>query len=409
MDTKSDDMSGMPPPNGISFIATLGLLAATSAIAMDIVLPATPIITRAFSVGPEDAQLVITAYIFGLAMGLIPIGLFADRFGRRPVSIACILVFILVGSLTFAPLSFEMLLVLRFVQGVCGGVGPSLSRAIIRDLDHPVSSAQIMAVVTAILSMAPMFAPLLGSFLATTWGWRAPFWSSAIYGLITLAAVLAWLPETRRHKPTASVIGHFSATVRLIWKSPRSKTGIALFTLPFVGYAAILTSLSTVVHDMYAVSPEQFGLYFAFCAGTYFIGSMLTRRLLSSVNPEQILALGVGILAFAGALSAALTISENPPAFLLWLAASIHILGLAVCLPITTLEALAPLAQSAASGASLLAACQIGLGAFGSFVSAQLYDHTQSSMCLVLAASALVTGLLYILHRQSLFGPLERP
>lgn len=147
------------------FLVALGLLAAMSATAVDIVLPATPAIEAGFRIGAEEAQLVITAYIAGMSIGLIPIGLFADRIGRRPVCLLCIAVFILAGALTLAPLSFPMLLTLRFIQGLCGAVGPSLSRAIVRDLDGPDSGARLMAVITAILSLAPLVGPLLGGIL----------------------------------------------------------------------------------------------------------------------------------------------------------------------------------------------------------------------------------------------------
>lgn len=395
---KASDQPERQAPGGPPFVVALGLLAAMSATAVDIVLPATPAIETDFRVGAEAAQLVITAYIAGMSIGLIPIGLLADRIGRRPVCIACITCFILAGTLTLAPLSFPMLLALRFIQGLCGAVGPSLSRAIVRDLDGPDSGARLMAVITAILSLAPLVGPLLGGVLTQGLGWRAPFWSSALYGLATLIAVMIWMPETRRLLPKRSFADQIREALSSIIASPKAKTGMALFALPFVGYFAFLTSLSTVMHDLYHVSAARFGLLFALSATSYFIGAMLARHLLNIWSGLRVLHLGAAILGATGIAILLLALMPLPPGWALWAVAASYMLGMAICLPITTMTALRPLARSAGLGAALLGTFQIGIGAIGSFASAHFYDGSHRSLCWVAAIATISFASIYVLR-----------
>lgn len=385
-----------------TFLAALGLLAAMSATSIDIVLPTTPALEQSFGVGAEDAQLVITAYVAGMSLGLIPIGMLGDRFGRRPVIMVCVSIFVLAGALTLAPLSFTALLVLRFVQGISGAVGPSLSRAIVRDLGGQNSGAQLMAVITAILSLAPLIGPLVGGALTEILGWQAPFFSSAIIGLTTLLAILAWLPETRPHTPQENAAEPLGKTLKSVIASPGAMTAIALFALPFPGYFAILTSLSAVMHDMYSVPAAHFGILFALAATAYFMGALLARSLLTRVADQQVLKIGMTVLCVSGLMYLGTLLSVSPPSWLLWLDASSYMFGMAVCLPVTSMAALGPLARAAGLGAAILGMFQIGIGSIGSVISARFYDGTHLSLCAVAAFSALAASLICVLRFETL-------
>lgn len=85
------------------------------------------------------------------------------------------------------------------------------------------------------------------------------------------------MPETRRHLPKSAFAAQIGEALAAIKASPQAKIGIALFTLPFIGYFAFLTSLSAVMHDVYHVSAARFGLLFALSATSYFMGAILAR------------------------------------------------------------------------------------------------------------------------------------
>ncbi|NHN40001.1 multidrug effflux MFS transporter, partial [Pseudomaricurvus alcaniphilus] len=225
---------------------------------------------------------------------------------------------------------------------------------------------------------------------------------SAVYGFAAWLTVYFWLPETRKPMPAMSVWTQLSQTFSLVKSSPQAKTGIALFTLPFVGYFAILTSLSVVMHDLYGVTAAEFGLLFALAAVSYFIGALATRHLSVWLPPSRTLLIGMGILGLTGLLSFSLLFWQAP-AWVLWVTASLYMLGMAICLPITSLEALGPLAKSAGLGASVLSTFQIGVGALGSFLSAYYYDGTQTSLFLVTTVVTLAAVAIYAKRRRTLF------
>ncbi|MCB9954858.1 MAG: MFS transporter [Caulobacterales bacterium] len=386
-----------------SFTIALALLAAMSATAVDIVIPVTPTIERAFAVSPASAQLVVTAYIAGMCFGLIPIGAISDRFGRRPVILACVTLFTLFGAAMALSLPFPALLALRFGQGLVGAAGPALSRAIVRDLNLPDSGARLMALITAALSLAPLVGPLLGGLLGDGLGWRAPFWVSAVYGLATVTVLALWMPETRAIRSRSAVVVQLSSAFGMIAASTQSKIAILLFALPFAGYFAILTSLSQVMNDLHDVAPAQFGALFALSAATYFAGAILTRKLLAWMRPERVLRLGMRILGATGFTASALFFWSKPDAWVLWALASAFMFGMAICLPITTMTALAPLARAAGIGASVLGVFQIGIGALGSLASAKLYGGNHLSMCVVIAISAVCASFVHSRYQVALW------
>jgi MFS family permease len=142
------------------FVASLGLLIAISALSIDIVLPALPAIAREFGVGERSAQYLVTAYLSGFAIGQLPIGLLADRSGRRVVIICALALFIVAGIGAAAATSVPAICGARFVQGLGGACGPVLARAIVRDVGGADHGARLMAMMMAILGLAPLLAPL---------------------------------------------------------------------------------------------------------------------------------------------------------------------------------------------------------------------------------------------------------
>lgn len=406
MTIKAADPAKDPPD--LQFTIALGLLAAMSATAVDIVIPTSPSIKRAFDISPEAAQIVVTAYVAGMAVGLIPLGILSDRYGRRPVFLLCVTLFTLLGAAMDLTLSFEALLGLRFAQGLVGAAGPALSRAIVRDLDMPDSGTRLMALITAVLSLAPLLGPLAGGFLNKALGWRAPFWISATYGAATLVALIVWMPETRRQISREAPFRQLSSALATIVRSRQAKIGIALFAFPFIGYFAVLTSLSQVMHDLHGLVPEDFGVHFALSAVGYFLGAIFARRLLAIAPANHVLSIGMTVISLAGFSSLVLLGFSQPPAGVLWGLAAAYMFGMAICLPITTMAAMTPLARSAGIGASVLGAFQIGFGTLGSFASARFYGDNHYSMCAVMAVSALGATVVYhCLGRELMAGNPE--
>lgn len=346
------------------------------------------------------AQFVVTAYLLGFALGQIPIGFIADRFGRRPVIFVCLGIFTLAAVVGAMTDSIQFLLGARFVQGLSGAVGGVAARAIVRDIGGR-NSAALMALMTSILGLAPLLAPLIGGVLVEIFGWRATVAANAAYGALTIVMIAFFLPETLGSRPGETALRQLAGSVRGLLASRQSIAGILLVCFPFAGYLALITSASSVLMQQYGVSPKAFGAIFALAAVAYSGGAITARRLLARHSEQRVLAGGVAVLGVAGGVILAAAILRVPPLWMLWSGVMLFILGLSITAPVATSLALAPLPQSAGFAASIIGAAQIAAGVIGSTLSASYYAGDENSMAIVMAVSAALTISVYALWRRS--------
>ena len=137
-------------------------------LSTDFYLPALPAIARALQTDSAGAQLTLSVYLLGFGAGQLILGPFSDRFGRRPVLLWSMLVFVLASVACALAQSIEALIAARFLQalGACGG--PVLGRAVVRDLYGPKDAGRVLSHVATGTALAPLLAPLL-ALVAVAW------------------------------------------------------------------------------------------------------------------------------------------------------------------------------------------------------------------------------------------------
>ena len=179
-------------------LGVLALLSSFTPLSIDMYLPALPVIAVDLHGTAGDIQLTLSSFMIAFGFGQIFYGPAGDRFGRRPVILGGIAIYVLTSvGCAFAAEAGHLVL-LRFLQGLsaCGGV--VLARTMVRDLAERDQAARAMSLMMACTSIAPMLAPLIGGQILWFWGWRAIFWVLALIGVIALVAAYVRLPETLR-------------------------------------------------------------------------------------------------------------------------------------------------------------------------------------------------------------------
>ncbi|MDO9194015.1 MAG: Bcr/CflA family efflux MFS transporter, partial [Undibacterium sp.] len=169
-------------------------------LSTDLYLASLPSLANGFGVPASTVQLTLSLFVFGFGAAQLIVGPLSDRFGRRPVVLAGLGIYVLASLLCATSLSIEMLIASRFLQavGCCSAV--IIARAIVRDAYEPQDSVRLIAKASTWLSLAPLLGPILGSYLQVTLGWRAAFFVHALLSLILLILVYLRLPETNRQK-----------------------------------------------------------------------------------------------------------------------------------------------------------------------------------------------------------------
>src|SRR5471030_1480288 len=180
----------------LEFVVLAAATMSTQAIAIDAMLPAFPIIVSALHVANENhVQWIVTAYIAGLGCGQLFWGMMSDRFGRRPVLVVGLAVYVLAALLCGFTSSFTTLLVWRFIHGLAAA-SVVVTRSVIRDLYSGRHMARIMSLTFIVFMMVPVLAPSLGQLILWLAPWRSIFLIFGVFAGAVFLWVLLRLPET---------------------------------------------------------------------------------------------------------------------------------------------------------------------------------------------------------------------
>ena len=182
-------------------------------LSTDLYLASLPSLANVFRAPTSTVQLTLSMFVIAFGGAQLVIGPLSDRYGRRPVVIWGLCLYVVASLLcAFAP-TIGLLIAARFVQalGCCSAI--IIARAIVRDAYAPADSVRVIARASTWLALAPLTGPILGSYLQVTFGWRAAFVVHSVLGLILLAAVFLRLPETNVHKnPRATEVAGLIGT-----------------------------------------------------------------------------------------------------------------------------------------------------------------------------------------------------
>lgn len=277
---------------GFKLIVLLALIAGLGPMSIHVVLPALPSIKDAFSASNTMTQLTLTLGVVTMAVATIGFGPAADRFGRRPVTICGLVLFVFGSALCVWSPTIEVLVTGRFIQALGGGAGIVVARAIIRDLYNREETARVLGQVMSIIVLAPIFAPVLGGILAELGGWRSVFILAAGVGAIALAAVVPALKETRPENTQAQSFGQVFRAFPGLLTTPSF--------VAYAGYAGCGMGMFMVVAggapflmvESFGLPPSSFGFFFMLLTGSFFFGTLSSSRVSGRIGLDRMIRIG---------------------------------------------------------------------------------------------------------------------
>lgn len=380
---------------GVAFVVTLAGLAAVTATAVDIFLPAQPLIGATFGLPSSAGGVLISAYFLGYGPGMMLWGPLADRFGRLPPLYISLAAFIALAVVCATADSFEVLVIARGLQGVAGGGGPIIARAIARDLGGGARTVRILTTMTAIFSAAPLLSPIAGSGLLVVFDWPSVFWALAVFGAVLALAAFIFVPETRpRIDGSASSGPSILSAMGTLFRARDFLMGAILTMTAFGGYAVLLSIGASVAETPYGIAPQSFGFLFALAAVALVIGSVSARFMAPRFGLEKVVTTAAVIAGLAGAVLFIVG-AGTPSLYVLWAAVSGYLLAFGMLFPTGTAKALEPAGRMAGLGASLLGAMQMLTGAATATLGAALFDGTH----IALSTPMGIAGLLCLFWR----------
>ena len=182
-----------------SLALALGLVALITPLAVHLFLPAIPAVKLALSLSDATAQLTFSVALFTMAFATLAYGSLSDRFGRRPVLLSGLLLFLFGSAISALAQTASILALGRVVQAIGAGCAMTLVRTIARDIYRAEHLVRAIAYLTMFYTLGPMIAPLLGGVLIDTFGWRSVFGLALVSGGAILIVAYALIPETHPH------------------------------------------------------------------------------------------------------------------------------------------------------------------------------------------------------------------
>lgn len=386
---------------------TLTILVAISAlqpIALNLLAPATPALTRHFASNYATIQLTLTLFLVSVALTQLIIGPLSDRFGRRPCVNAGIALF-LAGSVlgALAPTT-HILLAARVLEGAGAGAVFALSRAIIRDTANRDEAASQIASVTMVMVVAPMLAPWLGGQIETALGWRSIFWFMTAFGACVLALTVTRLPETAPNiGKQASLLAVFSAFPELA-RNRGFLLNVAAGTSATSAFFVFIAATPFIVVETMGRGSDVYGTYFILNALGYMIGNFTMSRLAVRVGTQRMVRYGLVISFFGTGVALALAFSPWWSPLTLFLPLAVNAIGNGLTIPGATAEALSARPELAGSAAGLLGATQLGISAALTVLISWLVTQWPQSMN-VLVWLLVVAGLIAVSLARRERGP----
>jgi DHA1 family bicyclomycin/chloramphenicol resistance-like MFS transporter len=270
-------------------IATLVLLSILSALNMSFFLPSIPRMAESLGTNYAVMQLAVSGYIAATAVLQLVIGPLSDLYGRRPVMLWTIAVFVLASlGCALAP-THEVFLACRVAQaGIASGL--VLSRAAVRDMHGPAKSASMIGYVTMGMALAPMFGPTIGGLLDMAFGWRSGFFGIAGFGV--LVGLLAFVDMGETHHRRAESFGAQFRSYPELVGAPRFWAYAAMTAFASGAFFAFLGGGPYVATEVLKMTPAELGLHFSMIALGYMSGNFLSGRFAARAGILRMITIG---------------------------------------------------------------------------------------------------------------------
>lgn len=292
-----------------AYVVTLGLLCAFAPMCTDLYLPSLPTIKDYFDTSASLVQLSLTASFFGLALGQFLIGPISDVYGRLKPLVVTLLFFVISSFLCSIANSAESFILFRLVQGISAAGGIVLTRSIACDKFKGYKLTSFMSFLMAINSIAPILAPIIGSFIISFAPWQALFYVLTGWGVLLILQTVLFVDESLDKNKRAKSIKDSIVLMKADLFNVRFMLVCIAFAMIMGGFFSYLAASPFVFQSIYGFTPFEYSLTFALvslCVSAIAPFSGTFAKRFSNINTSRcaiILMIVSGLIAMIIALS----------------------------------------------------------------------------------------------------------
>ncbi len=383
-----------PRPDSVAVAALLTTLVAFGPISTDMYLPSLPALVADFGSDVPTVQLTLSAFLVAFAVSMLAYGPLSDRFGRRPVLLGAITIYLLASIACALAPSIEWLIVARVLQAVGCCAGPVLGRAVVRDVYGRERSAAVLSYMGTAMALAPAIGPIAGGWLQVAYGWQATFWVLTAFSGLALVGVLLMLDETNAHRNP-----HATSPAGLL-----RSYGALLAHRSYLGYMATISACYSIIFcfisgssfvliEVVGLSADLYGLCFASIVIGYMSGTFVSGRFGRRVGIERLILGGSAVSTAAGLAMAGFAWAGEATVATVVLPQMVAMFGVGLVFPNCQAGAIGPFPTMAGAASALLGFSQRGVAAAVGLGIGHGFDGTARPMATGVALASLLTFL----------------
>lgn len=333
----------------VFLIALIGL----GQLASDLYLPSLPVMKNSLFTTISLLQLTISFYFLGYSISQLFYGPMSDSLGRVFVLKLGLSIFLIGTLICLISPNITLMIVGRVIQGLGIGSVAVSTRAIARDIFSGKELVNALSYIGMATAIIPAIAPVLGGFIQVSMGWRANFILLAILGLILFTIVEFFISETNRNLSTIS-IKQFVRSFLFLLTQKSFLTNLLCIVCSLGGIIAFNTTSPFLLQNLLGFSPFQYGTLMILIAGSFFVGNFLNQFLISKLNLETCIMIGVVINLFAAVLFLVLGLVLPPAVWSIVFPMCLYAIGTGIVLPCASAGAMMPFANMAGIAGALM-------------------------------------------------------
>jgi len=383
----------------LGLMLMLMTMSAIGPVSLNILTPVTPSLAEIFHTQVQTVQLTLSLYLVGLAISQLLLGPLSDRFGRKPVLILGLFITAAASLGAIFATSIHAVIFFRVLQALGASSGLVIGRAIIRDLYARERAASMIGLVTTVMVVAPMAAPLIGGLLDTALGkhhgWQGTFALIGLFSGFVMVWVIAGLKETRPDHITGGGLRFIAHESRELFASRRFLGYMLVCAIGTATFYGFLGGGPHVVISIMGRSAFEYGLWFIFTSGGFMLGNFVTARNSQRYGIDRMIHFGL-VNMVAGAVLTVLLVALWPQGgpWTIFVPQLLVSFGNGVFLPNCVAGAVSVRPQAAGTASGITGFAQMAVGAMAAQVMSHLVATAETAMpfaiiTLLLAAAAI--------------------
>lgn len=302
--TNSESSGNRPSPvyqkylGGKGLLALIAVLSAFVPLSTDLYLPALPGMSDYFEVSTSLANLTLILFFIFFSAGMLFWGPLSDRYGRRPVLLLGLAIYIAASAACAISWDIWHLIFFRVLQAVGGSAASAVAMAMVKDVYSGRQQESVLALVQSMVVISPAVAPVLGAFMIPYTSWRGLFFALALIGIVSMAGGLL-LRETIPSRYPGTMIQSFGR-LGTVLKNPGFTSLLIVFSLVSTASLAFIADSSYIFEKGFGLSEQGYSFFFAANAVALIAGPFLYIRLSRTFRRTSIIAAGFAVLVAAG-------------------------------------------------------------------------------------------------------------